>query len=72
MLRKLLRLAAGMGIARSSDLAQALGVSPPLVQQMLEALVRDGYLKSVVQGYGERCPLESECLCCATRHGSGY
>jgi hypothetical protein len=24
--------------------------NPPLIQQMLEALVRDGYLKSVVQG----------------------
>ena len=67
MLRKLLCLAAGMGTARSSELAQALGVSPALAQQMLEVLERQGYLNSVVQGCAipcEGCPVEAECLFC--------
>lgn len=65
MLRKLLRLAVGMGTARSSELAQALGVSPALAQQMLMVLERQGYLNSVVQDCSipcEGCPLEAQCL----------
>jgi DNA-binding transcriptional MocR family regulator len=65
MLRKLLRLAAGMGTARRSELAQALGVSLALAEQMLETLERQGYFKSVVQGCAipcEGCPLQAECL----------
>ncbi|MGE5218170.1 MAG: helix-turn-helix domain-containing protein [Chloroflexota bacterium] len=65
MIEKLLRLAAARGTARSSDLAQALGVSPALAQQMLEMLVREGYLNSVVQGCAipcELCPLHPACL----------
>ena len=65
MIRKLLRLAAGLGTARSSELAQTLGVSLALAQQMLETLERDGYLNSVVQGCSipcKRCPLHAACL----------
>jgi hypothetical protein len=65
MLRKLLRLAAGLGTARSSELAQALGVSPGLAQQMLDVLERGSYLNSVVPGCSipcERCPVRAACL----------
>ena len=65
MLRKLLCLAAGLGTARSSELAQALDVSPALAQQMIEVLERGGYLNSVAQGCSipcERCPLDAACL----------
>jgi DNA-binding MarR family transcriptional regulator len=54
-----------MGTARSSELAQALGVSPALTQQMLEVLEREGYLNSVVHGCSipcERCPLHAACM----------
>ncbi|HEY7320377.1 MAG TPA: helix-turn-helix domain-containing protein [Candidatus Binatia bacterium] len=67
MLRELLRLTAGMGTARTTELAQALGVNRALAQQMLETLEREGYLKSVVQGCAlpcESCPQEVECLFC--------
>lgn len=65
MIKKLLRLAAAMGTARSDELAQALGVSPEIAQQMLDLLEREGYLNSVVQGCSvpcERCPLHPACL----------
>jgi predicted ArsR family transcriptional regulator len=65
MIRKLLRLAAAMGTARSSELAQALGVSPEIAQQMLDVLERAGYLNSVVHGCSipcQRCPLHMACL----------
>jgi len=67
MIRKLLQLAVAMGTARSSELAQALGVGPEIAQQMLEVLEREGYLHSDVQGCSipcQRCPLHAACLFC--------
>ena len=65
MLRKLLRLAASMGTARTSEIADSLGVSPALAEQLLEELTRKGYLEPVVEGCSvpcERCPLSVACL----------
>jgi len=64
MLKKLLRLISVRGTARSTELASELGVSPVLVQEMLEELVQQGYLESVVPGCTKsckRCPLRTAC-----------
>ena len=53
------------GTACSSELAYTLGVSPALVESLLEHLVRRGYLRLLVPGPAapcERCPLRAACL----------
>lgn len=65
MLRQLLQLAVERGSVELTELAQVLGTSPEMVQQMIESLQREGYLHSVVQGCQqpcERCPLKTACL----------
>lgn len=65
MLRRLLRQMADSGTACSSELAQALGVSPALVETMIEELARRGYLRPFSAGRAapcERCPLRAACL----------
>ena len=65
MLRQILRLAAGRGSMDIKALAVELGISPAMVEQMLEQLQQQGYLQSVVRGCStpcERCPLRSACL----------
>lgn len=65
MLRRLLRHMAEFGTVRGPELAQALGVSPALVEAMIEELVRHGYLRPYVPGQAapcERCPVRASCL----------
>jgi hypothetical protein len=56
LLKKLLRLAADTGTVDSRDLARRLGVNAVLVDQMLEELVRRGYLTAL----GQSCPVSCE------------
>jgi hypothetical protein len=60
----LLRLIAGAGGADHAELARALGVTPSLIQEMLDTLSRQGYLKRVVAkppATCGQCPLRREC-----------
>ena len=65
MLETLLRIIAAQGTERSAELARRLGVSHALMENMLEELARQGYLKAVVGECSvpcERCPLHAACL----------
>lgn len=64
MLEKLIQLLKEGGALRLSDLADQLGVSQPLVEQMIEHLVRAGYLKQVEgcsEGHCTGCSLKRTC-----------
>lgn len=65
MLRRLLRLAAARGSIDINELAAELETRPAMVEQMLERLQQEGYLRAVVRGCSlpcERCPLRAACL----------
>ena len=65
MLEELLRLVASKGTECSSELARRLGVSHALLENMIDELTRQGYLKAVVGGCSvpcARCPLHTACL----------
>ena len=64
MLETLLRIVASKGTECSAELARRLGVSHALMENMLEELTRQGYLRAVVEGCStpcERCPLHTAC-----------
>jgi predicted ArsR family transcriptional regulator len=64
MLNKLLRLIQDRDTVETTELADALSVSPELVRAMLEKLAQQGYLESVVQGCSKPCrlcPLQNAC-----------
>lgn len=64
MLKQMLRLISVQGTARSTELANELGVSPALVREMLEKLAQQGYLETVAPGCSKsckRCPLRTAC-----------
>jgi DNA-binding IscR family transcriptional regulator len=64
VLEILLRLVASKGTECSAELARRLGVSPALMENMLEELTRQGYLEIVVEGCSapcEHCPLRAAC-----------
>jgi len=64
MLRGVLLIVAQGGIHTRRELAQRLNVSEELVQQMIDELVRIGYLKPVVGDGDDRCagcPFAAEC-----------
>ena len=65
MLKRLLHLVATEGAADVTALADALGVNPWQVQQMLADLERHGYLEEIAAGCSQpcqRCPLRAACL----------
>lgn len=65
MLRAILYFAAVNGIVRNAELAYELGLSPELVEQILEQLTHYGYLKMIVPGCSipcARCPMRKACL----------
>jgi hypothetical protein len=55
MLEKLLGLVAEGGIHSLDELAGRLSVTPPLLEAMLEDLVRLGYLREAGEGCGAQC-----------------
>jgi hypothetical protein len=55
MLEQLLGALAEGGVHRHSDLARSLGVGEGLVQQMVEDLVRMGYLEPLRRACYEKC-----------------
>ncbi len=55
MLRELLRAIAEDQTHSQTELARQLGVSEGLVEQMLEDLVRMGYLESMAGGCADQC-----------------
>jgi len=55
MLDQVLRIVAQGGIHTRSELAQRLDVREELLQQMIDELVRIGYLKPVVGDCNDRC-----------------
>ena len=64
MLEILLRMVAAKGTTHSVELTHRLGVSRALMENMLQELARQGYLKAVVDGCSvpcERCPLRTAC-----------
>jgi DNA-binding Lrp family transcriptional regulator len=64
MLDQLLRNLAQGGAHSYADLTRALGVSEELLQQMIEDLVRMGYLRPVgadCQAKCEDCPVAGVC-----------
>lgn len=65
MLKRLMQIVARSGTASTTELARALGVSPALVEEMLQALARRGYLRAVASGCGQpcaHCPVRAGCL----------
>jgi len=65
MFEVLLRIIAAKGTACSADLTRILGVSHGLLDDMLEELTREGYLKAVTGGCSVacgRCPMHKACL----------
>ncbi len=65
VLLRLLRLIAEAGSADSAELAHRLGVTPALMQDMLDTLSRQGYLKRVVTDTSAacaQCPMRRDCL----------
>ena len=65
MLEDLLRRVAEKGTASSAELARELGVSPALMQGLLQALDRQGYAQVMMAGCGRpcaACPLHAVCL----------
>jgi predicted ArsR family transcriptional regulator len=64
MLEELLRRLAEGGTYNLSELARELGVGEELLRQMIEDLVRRGYLRPVAgncQGQCAGCPLAETC-----------
>jgi len=64
MLEKLLRLVAAGGVHSHAVLAQELDVTEALLDQMIEELVRLGYLRPVdasCPGRCEDCPMHETC-----------
>jgi len=64
VLLEVLRIVARGGVHSQRELARQLGVSEGLLGQMLEELVRMGYLKPVADGCDDRCatcPLAKTC-----------
>ena len=55
MLRHLLNLMRERGTVSDSELACELGISQPLIKQMLGELVRQGYLQPLIQGDSTPC-----------------
>jgi hypothetical protein len=55
MLENLLRLVAEGGAHSQDELMDVLSVSRPLLEAMLDALTKLGYLRSVDDGCGEGC-----------------
>jgi DNA-binding Lrp family transcriptional regulator len=55
MLDGLLRILAGGGIYSLADLARRLDVGEELVHEMIEGLVRLGYLASLASSCGQNC-----------------
>jgi hypothetical protein len=55
MLERLLRLIAEGGVSTCEDLAQRLTVNRPMLEAMLEELVRLGYLRAVATGCSGHC-----------------
>ncbi|MGD8999801.1 MAG: FeoC-like transcriptional regulator [Granulosicoccaceae bacterium] len=65
MLEILLRIVASKGTECSFELAHRLDVSHALMENMLDELTRQGYLKVVVGGRPvpcERCPMHTACM----------
>lgn len=64
MLNEVLRMIAQGGIHTRRELAQRLDVSEELLEQMIDELVRLGYLKPVVGDCDDRCagcPFAAKC-----------
>ena len=64
MLRQVLRIVAQGGIHTRRELAQRLDVSEELLEQMIDELVRIGYLKPVAGDCHHRCagcPFATQC-----------
>ncbi|NPV06967.1 MAG: hypothetical protein HPY83_03255 [Anaerolineae bacterium] len=64
MLRDSLRLIASGEVASTSELARRLGVTGTLAEQMLDQLVRLGYLRAADPSCGRRCqgcPIARSC-----------
>lgn len=64
MLRQVLRIVAQGGIHTRGELAHRLDVSEGLLQQMIDELVRIGYLKPVAGDCHHRCagcPFATQC-----------
>jgi len=55
MLQKLLERIAQGGVHSTTALARELGVSQGLLEQMIEDLVRMGYLRAVGESCAEHC-----------------
>jgi hypothetical protein len=81
LLETLLRQVADSGTANVAELARQLQVPPPVVQLMLEQLVRLDYLRTVLTGATacERCPFHAACayrqqarIWVMTAKGAGY
>lgn len=68
MLQQLLSLIGAGGMSAVPVLAQALGVSEALVQQMVEQLERQGYLRAVTACAAScaGCPVAGGCQLLAT------
>ncbi|KPL23922.1 MAG: hypothetical protein AMJ93_03575 [Anaerolineae bacterium SM23_84] len=67
MLQELLRLVFSGGVRNVRQLAQQLGVSQPLVESMVDELVRRGYLRPVdlsCDGVCDGCPTASKVNSC--------
>lgn len=65
MLETLLGLIAAQGTISSADLARSLDVTDALLDDMLNALTRKGYLRVIAQGGAaacDRCPMRKACL----------
>ncbi len=64
MLERLLGILAQGGAVSYSELSRTLGVDHEMVQQMVEHLVKLGYLRPAAEFCGEdcgACPLEKSC-----------
>jgi len=63
MLTELLRQLTKDALQKPADLADYLGVTPTLVAQMTEQLVRQGYLAEVTTCHAgcTHCPLQTSC-----------
>jgi bacterioferritin-associated ferredoxin len=67
MLQELLRLVSSGGVHSLRQLAQRLGVSQPLVESILDELVRRGYLRPMDRSSHDvcdSCPTASNCSSC--------
>jgi hypothetical protein len=69
MLERLLRFIAQGGISTCDDLAERVSVSQPLIEAMLDDLVRLGYLQEVAVGCAGHCAGCSVAGCSVTGAG---